>query len=272
MIDTHCHLQFPDYDADIDLVIQRMIDSNISKAIVVGTDVESSLKAVMLAERYPNLYASVGIHPTELNLKEFDKDIKELESLLSHKKIVAIGEVGLDYKVYRHRDETPNLSRSFTSDFNEEPNRALQQNCLIRLIKLADQANLPVIIHSRMADDDLLSLIKAHKPTRGGVIHCFDSDYKMAVSVLDLGLHISFTGMLTYPKKDSLRLVASRLPQERVLLETDSPYLPPQSKRGERNEPTNINETSVTLADLWQCDIAHVDHVTSQNARELFGI
>ncbi len=256
MVDTHCHLQFSEYDADRELVIKRMEASGISRAIVVGTDVESSALAVKLAEQYPHLYASVGIHPTEVAKSQFHEDIKVLESLLHHPKVVAIGEVGLDYKVFDA----------------QEPNRVLQNECFIELIALANRAKLPVIIHTRFADADLLEIIKTHKINKGGVIHCFDSDYRMAKSVLDLGLNISFTGMITYSKKDQLRHVASRLPHDRVMLETDCPYLPPQSKRGERCEPKDVIETAGVLAELWRQDLAYVDKVTTENAKKLFGI
>lgn len=256
MIDTHCHLQFSDYNADRNLVIQGMIDRGVSRAIVVGTDVESSISAVKLAEEYPLLYASVGIHPTEVNDATFTDEIINLELLIKQQKIVAIGEVGLDYKVFD----------------GVEPNPARQKDCFVELIALANRAKLPVIIHTRFADEDLLTIIKAHKINDGGVVHCFDSNYDMAKSVIDLGLHISFTGMLTYPKKDDLRGVAARLPHDRVLLETDCPYLPPQSKRGERCEPQDVIETAGVLAELWKRDLGYVDRVTTENAQKLFGI
>lgn len=252
MIDTHSHLNFPDFDDSMPDVLAQMKQAHVHNAIVVGTDIESSKKAVELATIYDELYAAVGIHPGDATSPA--EVIEQLKQLASQARVVAIGEVGMDYKVFN----------------GIEPNRELQQVLFEACIELAKQKALPLVVHSRMAEDDVINILAAHQGASGAVIHCFDATYEIAKKALDAGLMISFTGMLTYPKKDELRAIAQQMPHDRIMVETDCPFLPPQVIRGQRNEPSYVAEVVKVLADLWNKDVRYVDEVTTQNAQRFF--
>ena len=257
LIDTHCHLDFKDFDTDRDYVINRAISKGVARIINVGSSIEGTRRSIELAKKYDIIYASVGIHPHEAD-SVTDDAISEIRKLAKEKKVVAIGEVGLDY--YR------NLS-----------SKVKQIEVFKKFIRLAQESDLPLIIHSREADNDLINILKEHVsqlPTSNsqlkGVIHCFSGSKEFLKECLDLGFYISFTCNLTFKKAQALRDVARIVPIERVLLETDAPYLSPEPLRGKRNESaylTYLVEEWIRLTGLSKEDI---ERITTHNANELF--
>ncbi len=259
IVDTHAHLDFPDYDNDLHKVFQDAKDAGVEHIINVGVDLESSKKSVVLANKIisgaeaPNVVASIGIHPnkaSDLSSNEFD----ELKGLLSQEKIVAIGETGLDY--YR--------------DYSKPED---QETLFRRHLELAIDSNLPVIIHNREANEDCLRIVKQYDSQNlKGVVHCFSADKDFAKEFLDLGFFISFTGAITFPKARTSTDIVKSVPTSRLLLETDSPFLAPQAKRGKRNEPSFLKYVVPFLAKIFELSNSDIERVTSQNAYELFGV
>lgn len=255
MIDTHTHLQFDHYDGDRQEVITRMRGSGVGKAIVIGTDFDSSKQAIALAHQYPELYAAVGLHPSDITEKSLAQ-VSLFEHLVQDDRVVAIGEVGLDYK--------------YLDDARREVEISQQKDVLEAFIDLANRHALPVIFHARMGESDLLDMIPLRSLAAGGVIHCFTADQGIANRIMDSGLYISLTNMIGYPKNEALRQVVETLPRERVMIETDSPFLPPQILRGERNEPSYVVQVAETLANIWGVATADVDRITTAVATKLF--
>ena len=250
-IDTHSHLNFPDFSEDYPDVIARAKKAGIVAIINVGADLPTSKRAVELAQKEDLCYATVGIHPTNTNNPK-DEDYQKLEELAQKKKVVAVGEIGLDY-------------------FHNSIPKEIQKRSFEIQILLAKKLNLPVIIHNRDAHQDVLAILE-EKEVKKGVMHCFSGDINLAKKVLSLGLHISFTGNLTYKKNEGLRAAAKEIPLKKLLLETDCPYLPPQSRRGIRNEPGFLVYTAEGLAKIKGISLEELGEITTNNARELFGI
>ncbi len=256
MIDTHAHLDQEEFAADRPEVIERARAAGVDEIVCVGVSVASSRAAVQLADEYPTLRAAVGIHPNSAAEAAAD-DWQRIVALAGHPRVVALGETGLD----RHWDFTP---------------LALQQEYLDRHVRLAQEVDLPVILHCRDAAEDLLPMLRdaaARGPLRG-VMHAFSGDSALASECLSLGLHVSFAGNVTYPNKkfQPLREAAKTVPDDRLLVETDSPYLVPQIFRGKqkRNEPTNMVHTATVLAELRNVSVDAIAAVTTTNARRLF--
>ena len=248
-IDTHSHLNFSPFEADIKEVISRAKETGIIAIINVGADLSTSKRAIELAQKEDLCYATVGIHPTSTNNLQ-DKDYQKLEDLAQKKKVVAIGEVGLDW-------------------FHNQVSRKIQKESFERQILLAERLGLPLIIHNRDANSETLAILK-EKKIRKGVMHCFSGDINFAISVLSLGVYLSFTGNLTYKKNESLRTVAKEIPLGKILLETDCPYLPPQPKRGKRNEPGFLLYTAEELAKIKGVSLQELGETTTKNAQDLF--
>jgi TatD DNase family protein len=258
LIDTHMHLDQPEFDADRADVIDRARRAGIEAMVCVGATVASSEAAIRLAEQYPFIVAAVGIHPNSCAEAAAD-DWDRIVALAGHDRVVAIGETGLD----RHWDFAP---------FD------LQQVYLDRHLRLAQQADLPVIIHCREAEADVLPMLReaaARGPMRG-ILHAFSADAQTAAECLALGFHLSFAGNVTYTNKKfaDLRAVAATVPDERLLVETDSPYLVPHPHRGKvkRNEPALVAHTAEALATLRGQSVEELSARTTANARRLFGI
>ncbi len=253
LADTHLHLHFPQYDADRPEVIRRAVKGGVRYFLNIGTDLEDSKKAIAVAEEYSEVYAAIGYHPHETKHAQ-DAELAELEKLLSHPRVVAIGEVGLDY-------------------FHEHSPRETQQKLLRTFLYWYDRYHKPIIIHCRDAYSDLLEALQKHgKAPYRGVLHCYSSDAKTMKNFLDLGFHIAFGGALTYKKNDPLREACSLCPRDRLLLETDAPYLAPQSKRGQRNEPLFMVETAEYAAKLHKIGVGEMADLTTRNAKGLFGL
>lgn len=257
-IDSHCHIDGPEYDADREGVIARARDAGVGTMLNVGTgDPHSGVfeRAVELAEKHPEIYAAVGVHPHDAKLFD-DAAEHHLVSLVQQsKRVIAWGEIGLDY----HYDHSP---------------RETQREVFRRQLRLARAHNLPVVIHSRDADDDTIAILREESSgyDRAGVLHCFGGSLAMAQVAIELGFFISFAGNLTFKKADNLRDVAAQLPLDRLLIETDCPYLTPVPFRGKRNEPALVVETARCLASLHGQELKEIARITSENFARLFGL
>lgn len=253
LVDTHVHLHFPQYETDRDEVVRRAIQGGVGCFINIGTDLEDSKKAIAVAEAYPEVYAAVGYHPHE-SKHAASAELAELEKFLGHPKVVAIGEVGLDY-------------------FHDHSPREIQRELLSTFLRWHQKYQKPLILHCRDAYDDLMRLLNetVASPCRG-VLHCFSSDAATMKKFLDLGFYVAFGGALTYKKNEALREACKACPGDRLLLETDGPYLAPQSKRGERNEPLYMVETAEFAAELRGMDREELARLTTSNARRLFSL
>lgn len=250
IIDTHCHLDFPEFDADREAVIECASRAGVSHFVNVGASVEGSRKSVRLAKTHESIYATVGVHPHYAD-ETGEEAFRELETLVADEKVVAIGEVGLDH-------------------FKSRSNPDKQKEMFVKFIELSKKLNLPLVIHTREAHNDTLKILR-QKPIRG-VMHCFSGDRSALDKYLEMGLFVSFTCNLTFKNAHSLREVAKHVPPERLLLETDCPFLAPQAFRGKRNEPAYITELRDILAQLLNLAPAEIERITTANAKRLFGI
>lgn len=255
IIDSHCHLDARAFDTDRDEVIERAREAGVEAMLTIGTgDGPPDLEpAIRLAERYPQVYATVGVHPHDAR-KADDEAFQRLAELLAHPKVLALGEIGLDF----HYDNSPH---------------EIQRDVFIRQMDLACAAGKPIIIHTRDAWDDTVELLRAHWQDGGGIMHCFSGEDVEAGQVLDLGFHISYAGILTFNRSTDVRETAARLPIERLLVETDAPYLTPAPHRKiRRNEPHFVVETARCLAEIRGLDYDTLARATSANFRRLFGL
>lgn len=250
LIDTHAHLDSSDYNEDRAAVIACTFAERIG-VITVGVDLESSEAALKLAQHHRFIWAGVGIHPHEA--KTFDMQVlQRLRKLAADPNVIAIGEIGLDY----YRDLSP---------------RSVQRDVLSQQIELANELDLPVIIHNRESTVDMLAILRAHHPKRG-VLHSFLGDIDLAREFMELGLYLGIGGPLTFKKNDILRDAVSQIPLDRILIETDSPYLTPVPHRGKRNEPLYVRYVAEEIARIKGIPVDNVAATTTQNARQLFGI
>jgi TatD DNase family protein len=251
-IDTHAHLEMEAFDEDREAVLGRAAAAGLTAVITVGTTLPDCEKAVLLAGSHRQVYAAVGIHPHEV--KGIDAQTYDALSLLARReKVVAIGEIGLDFF------------------YNLSP-RESQLERFAEQLDLAQELALPVIIHDREAHAETLDILRSRKGRLQGVLHCFSGDRTMARECLALGFYISVAGPVTYPKSDRLREVVRDIPLERLLIETDAPYLPPQPYRGKRNEPAYVVETAKRLGEIRGLPAGELERLTADNARSLFGI
>jgi len=249
-IDTHVHLDFSQFDDDRDQIIKNLSTFGVDLVINVGCNLQSSQRSVDLAEKYDNIYATIGIHPHDADEITDKSSVDGWEKLLGHHKVVAIGEIGMD------------TVRSQTT-------RDQQIKAFEYQLDLAEKHSLPVIIHNRQASADVLSIIKNH-PTLRGVFHCFSDTKDVAEQVLNIGFYISFTGNITYPGTDDLCEVVKLAPLDRLLLETDCPYMAPQTQRGLRNEPRYVATIAKQIADIKKISIEKIAEQTTTNAKKLF--
>ncbi|MGB8951578.1 MAG: TatD family hydrolase [Candidatus Aminicenantales bacterium] len=254
LVDSHAHLDMEDFDADREETIRRAFDAGI-RSILCPADLTSpqSLQTTLeLSARNPNIRAAAGIHPHQAKFFK-PETLLQARELVSSKKISALGEIGLDY----HYDFSPPEA---------------QRNAFRAQLNLAQELSLPVIIHSRKAGPEVAAAVKGEGLTRGGILHCFTEDWNLARAMLDCGFFISFSGILTYPGAQSLRDIARKIPLERLLVETDSPYLVPSPFRGtqKRNEPAFVVATAKVLADLKKIAFEELAGVTSHNFYSLF--
>jgi TatD DNase family protein len=258
MIDSHAHVAFRQFDADRARVIARAKSAGVTGWIEVGTDLEQSRKAIALAEQHDGVYAAVGVHPSDIN------DLgggwmSQLEKLLVHEKVKAIGEVGLDY--YRGGTAEQQLP------------------VLKKFIGLAAARSLPVVFHVRSsgtvdAHQDLIDLLRSYSAAdrSGGVIHTYSGTVSQAEEYLELGMYLSMSGVVTFRNAGEMAKVAKSMPLDRLLIETDCPFLAPDPYRGQRNEPFHVSLVAEKIADLRGLSLTEIDHITSENARALFAL
>ena len=265
LIDTHAHITAKDFDADRDAVIRRALDAGVACIVNPGTGLEDSKKAIDLAEKHNGVYACVGFHPHDAR-KADEKSLAEIEELSKHPKVVAIGEIGLDF----HYDFSP---------------QDVQRDVFRDQVKLAQRRNLPIVIHTRESIEETVRIVETcigeqpvwrmlamKRPGPRGVFHCFSGDLSMATRVINLGFYISLPGMVTFKNAHVARQVAAGVSMDDLLLETDSPYLAPVPLRGKRNEPANIPLIAAKIAELQHLTLEDVARETTYNAYDLFGI
>lgn len=261
LVDTHCHLSFEQFDEDLVEVLDRAQKAGVQKIICIGCRVEDAHKTLELVEKYNNLYATIGLHPCDVD-EDFEKDIDTLANLATHEKVVAIGETGLDF-------------------FREEnPSERLQRASFQKNYELAKKLEKPLVIHSRSlkAREQTLEMLSSFG-NQPFVWHCFSEDMECAEAILELGGMISFTGVVTFPGRGELKHtptaiqeVAKKIPLERIMVETDAPYLAPPPNRGKRCEPAFVVNTARFIAELRNMEVEEFANATTKNAERFFGI
>lgn len=253
LFDTHAHLHFPDFAPDLDAVLARAREAGVRRMVTIGTDGETSRAAVAIAERDPEVWASVGLHPHDADGGD-DALYEALERLAASPRVVAIGEMGLDF----FRNLSP---------------RSAQEAAFRRQLALARRLGKPVLVHCRDAHAETLAILAEERVGDvGGVMHCFSGDVAIARRCLDLGLLVSLAGPVTYPNARALPAVARFVPADRLVIETDCPFLPPQPYRGKRNEPSYLTITAARVADLREESLDDLAPRMTENALRLFGI
>ena len=252
LVDSHCHLDFPDFADELDAVVARAQAAGVARMVTISTRVKQHAQVLAIAERFGQVYCSVGTHPHNAH-EELDIGVDELLARTRHPKVVAIGEAGLDY----HYDSSP---------------RDAQAQGLRNHIAAARASTLPLVIHSRSADDDMARMLEEEmgKGAFPAVLHCYTGGPDLAQRAIALGLYISFTGILTFKKSDDLRAIAKSLPADRILVETDAPYLAPGPHRGKRNEPSYVVETAKVLAQTRGVSPEEIARQTTENFFRLF--
>lgn len=252
LFDTHAHLYDKAFDRDREEVISRLFQT-LDYVVVPSEDVETSRKAVALAKSYDHIYAAVGIHP-QVTKEASEEALGEIADLTTSPKVKAIGEIGLDYYYLYTEKET-------------------QKYWFARQIELAKELDLPILIHDRDAHGDTLDILKAHKGGNlRGILHCFSGSLETAKELMKLGFYISFAGPVVFPKSLKLKEVAKEIPMDRLLIETDSPYLTPPPHRGKRNDPTNVFYVAQEIAKLKGLPMEEVVEQTRKNAMDIYGI
>lgn len=249
-IDSHCHINFPELQKNIDTILNNMEQKNISNALCISVELDSFPSVLSLAENNDHIFASVGVHPDYENIKE--PTVENLVKLSANKKVIAIGETGLDY-------------------FRLKGDLSWQRERFRVHIKASNQAKLPLVIHTRNAQKDTINIMHEEDAKNyGGVMHCFTESYEMAKKALDLGFYISFSGIITFKNAEDLRQTVKKIPLDRILIETDSPYLAPVPNRGKVNEPANVIFVAEKIAELHKISIEKVGEQTSKNFFNLF--
>ncbi len=254
MLDSHCHLNDEHIYSDRKEIIERALAIGVDTFLVVGWDLPSSKLAISIAKEFPNVYASVGIHPENLDGIS-DEILKEIEELAQEKKVVAIGEIGLDYHWYKEKSEHDN-----------------QKIWFIKQIELANKLHLPLSIHAREATEDTYTILKEHTPLYGAVLHCYSGSKEMMDKFLSLGLYFGFDGPITYKNAITPKECVIHCPLDKILTETDSPYLPPVPFRGQRNEPSHIKEIFKQMALLKNIDEERLEKQIESNFSKLFHV
>jgi len=252
LIDTHAHLTFPEYQIDLPEVIKRAKEAKVEAIINIALDDDAITKSIKMAEEYPDfIYNAIGIHPHDASEWKENRH-QQLRELAAKHKVVAIGETGLDY----HYKLSPIEQ---------------QQMVFRKFLQLAQELDIPAVIHSREASRDTLTILR--EENRGklkGVLHCFAGDMDLGKAAMDMGLYISFTGNITFPKADKIRQAAKEIPLERIMIETDCPFLAPQEFRGKRNEPAYVVKVAEKIAEIKELSVEEVAIETTENARKLF--
>jgi len=252
LVDSHCHLDFPDLSAELDAIIVRARSAGVGRIVTISTRVKRHAQVLAIAEKFPEVFCSIGTHPHYAD-EERDIDAQVLVDLAKHPKIVAIGEAGLDY----FRNNSPHNAQA--ASFRQH-------------IAAARETRLPLVIHSRDCDADMAQILREEsgKGAFPAVLHCFTGSRDLAFAAIDLGHYVSFTGILTFKNSDALREVAAALPADRIMVETDAPYLAPLPYRGKRNEPAYVAEIAKVLADTRGVSADEITRRTTENFFRLF--
>ena len=252
LVDSHCHLDFPDFADELDAVVARAEAAGVERMVTISTRVREQTKLLAIAERFSNVYCSVGTHPHHAD-EEDGITSDELAAQTRHPKVVALGEAGLDY-------------------FYENGSPKAQARGFRAHIAAARTTGLPLVIHTREADEDCGRILddEMAKGSFRAVLHCYTGGRELALKAVALGLYIGFTGILTFKKSDTLRALAAELPEDRILVETDAPYLAPGKFRGKRNEPSYVVETARVLADVRGVSLEEMSRQTTENFFRLF--
>jgi TatD DNase family protein len=251
LIDSHCHLDMQPYQDDLDQVLARALTHGVKRIITVGIDLDSSRAAICLAAEHPGVFATVGVHPHNVALLA-DHDYAELAALAKNPKVVAYGEIGLDF-YYNHAPADVQICH------------------FARQVDLAKQLDLPLVVHDRDAHAEVLEVLtRAHPFPAGGVMHCFSGDAAFAQAVIDLGFYVSIPGVVTFKKAETLQEAVRSVPLEKIILETDGPFLAPEPRRGRRNEPALLLFTAEKVAELKGLSLEEVVGATTANAEKLF--
>ncbi len=252
IFDSHSHYDDEKFDEDRDMLLDSMESRGISTIVNVGSSLESSKKSIELAKRFPNVYAAVGVHPNEAAELTLD-NLSKLKDMAGKAKVVAIGEIGLDY-------------------YWKEPPEQVQKKWFEEQIELARQVSLPMIIHSRDAAKDTIDILKEHKSEEiGGVIHCYSYSVEMAKEYLDMGFYFGIGGVVTFKNSKTIKEVVEYLPLDKILVETDCPYLAPEPNRGKRNSSLNIPYIISEIAKIKKVTASEVMDITEENAANLYG-
>lgn len=253
LFDTHCHLNDEQFAPDLAEVIERARDRGVTRVVVPGVDIESSVAAVTIAQTHDGVFAAVGVHPESLGrLPDVNAALDRIAELAQHRKVVAIGEIGLDY----YWDTAP---------------RDVQRDVLRRQLRMARALGLPAIIHNRDATEDTVHILETEQgPDLTGVMHCFTGSYETAERCMAAGFYISFGGPLTFRNARHIPEVAARIPADRLLIETDAPYLTPHPHRGKRNEPGHVLLVAEKLAEIRQQTVEDLIRLTADNGLRLF--
>ena len=252
IIDTHCHLDFKEFKEDFNNVLLKAKNNNVLGMQTICTKIDEFPKIINIAESYSNIWCSIGTHPHNADL-EMNISKETIVKLCLNNKVIGIGEPGLDY-------------------FYENSNKENQINSFLKHIEVARITNLPLIIHARDADDDIIQILteEYNKSPFTGVIHCFTASYELAKAALSIGFYISFSGIITFKNADELRDSCKKIPIDRILVETDAPFLAPVPFRGNRNEPSYITETIKKVAEIKNLSEEEVINITTKNFFELF--
>ena len=253
LFDTHAHYYDRRFDEDRDEILSLMKENNVGYIINAGCDIKTTSECIALAEKYDFCYATAGFHPGNIRGEVTDKDLSDIEKLASHKKVVAIGEIGLDY----HYDGF---------------DKALQKDIFAKQIAIAEKLSMPIVIHSRDACGDTLELLKSEYKGTGGVWHCFGESVETAKLALDMGLSFSIGGTVTFSNNRRAVEAVEYIPLENILLETDAPYLAPTPHRGKRNSSLYIHLVAEKIAEIKGISPEEVENATTENAKKLFGI
>ncbi|AXN39050.1 hydrolase TatD [Peribacillus butanolivorans] len=253
LFDTHVHVNAEQFNEDLEDVIERAQEAGVNNMVVVGFDRPTITRAMELIETYDFMYAAVGWHPVDA-IDMTEEDLKWIEELSSHPKVVAIGEMGLDY----HWDKSP---------------KAIQMEVFRKQIRLAKKVGLPIIIHNREATADIVNILKEEEASEvGGIMHCFSGSVETAMECIDMNFYISLGGPVTFKNAKKPKEVAAAVPLDRLLIETDCPYLAPHPYRGKRNEPSYVKLVAEQIAEIKQLSVEEVSQATTDNAKKLFGI
>lgn len=252
MIDSHCHLTAPDFDADRDEVVSRSLKSGITHMVTISDRMGDIAPSQELSEKYPEIFFTAGVHPHHASEFSFEKDLEELKEVAKHPKCCGIGEIGLDYHYMRSPKD-------------------MQQRVFEVQLSLAKELTLPAVVHCRDAIDDIITIVRHVKPEKL-VIHCCTEEWPSVAPLVEMGYLLSFTGIATFPKSETIRKTIQECPIESMMLETDAPYLAPVPCRGKRCEPVHVLETAKVVATLKGLSLQELDEITSKTAKEFFGM